>query len=263
MGNVRFRVAVLLSILVMELTWVAELHAATPADIIVLHDGVEAFCATAGPFGFEPPYSFTGTCSTPPPPIDQCVPDATRTRMTSIVVGYSVQNALPTARDTLTFESIFGRGANTDPPPLKNFPGVSGTGPVLNWSLAHRYYSAKFHTPATGKIGDISLAFESNDSRGCKNTNGSPGPCGQPFYNVSISRQCNDYNEATAIVGKNPNGSVNVVSDGQPHFRATMGYSSDPKTMANNTDYYLNIRLADASDYWRTAFMTWRGSVTP
>lgn len=42
MGNVRFRVAVLLSILVMELTWVAELHAATPADIIVLHDGVDA-----------------------------------------------------------------------------------------------------------------------------------------------------------------------------------------------------------------------------
>lgn len=234
---------------------------AEAACITVQHDGVAVFQATGGPFGFDGVYNYTGTCATPPPP-DQCVPDATRTRFTSMVVGYSVQNTQPTARDTLTFEPIFGRAANSDPPPLKLFPGVSGTGPVLNWSLAHRYYSAKFHTPATGRIGDITLAFESNDSRGCHNTNGSAGPCGQPFYNVSISRQCNDYG-ATAIVAKMPNGSASIVSDGQPHFRATMGYPQDPKTMANDTDYYLNIRLADPADFWRTAFMTWRGSLTP
>ena len=178
-----------------------------------------------------------------------CVPDATRTRMSTINVGYSVSNIGSLTVDATEFEGVFGRASVYDPTTLA-FPGVSGTGPVFHWIAPYMYYSARFHTPPGGHwIG--SLAFQSNDSRGCYNVGGSRGRCGQPYYDVSISHTCNDYSSSASYAH------TNVPSDQLPHLGWSQGYGDFD--LSPDTDYYLNIRMTDPADYWHTAYMIWYG----
>lgn len=180
-----------------------------------------------------------------------CVDDPQRIRMGNITVGYSVWNVGNLPVDATQFQPIFGRASVNDPVTIP-FTGISGAGPVLHWIYSHQYYSGVFHTPPVGRyVG--SLAFQSNDSRGCFDYNGHPSVCGQPWYDVSISRTCNDYSGSAAYV------SNNVPSDGQPHLRWSMGYVTGD--LQPNTDYYLNIRMHDPNDYWHMVYMIWYAGV--
>jgi hypothetical protein len=178
-----------------------------------------------------------------------CVTDPHRVRMFTTTVGYNVHNTGSLAVDATQFETIFGRASVSDPSTLP-FPGVTGTGPVFHWIFSGQYYSGWFHTPPTGRYTG-SLAFQSNDSRGCVNVNGTPGPCGQPYYDVSISRQCNDYGDSATYAV------LNAPSDGSPHLGWSMGYVSGD--LEPDTDYYLNIRMHDPADFWHMAYMIWYG----
>lgn len=178
-----------------------------------------------------------------------CVDDSQRTRMSTIGVGYSVNNIGNLIVDATQFQTIFGRGSVFDNTTVA-FPGVSGSGPVFHWLFSHQYYSGVFHTPPSGRyVG--SLAFQSNDSRGCHNLNGSPGPCGQPFFDVSISQQCNDYSDTANFV------TLHAYSDGMESLRWSLGFT--PTDLRPDTDYYLNIRMSDPNDFWPVSFMIWYG----
>jgi hypothetical protein len=180
-----------------------------------------------------------------------CVEDPERTRMLSIGVGYSVSNIGNLLADTTQFQTIFGRGSVLDTITYP-FTGVSGSGPVFHWIFSHQYYSGLFHTPASGRYTG-SLSFQSNDSRGCRNRNGSPGPCGQPFYDVSISSQCNDYSDTATFVA------LHAYSDGMPSLSWSLGFTETD--LRPDTDYYLNIRMTDPNDSWPMAYMIWYGWV--
>ena len=183
--------------------------------------------------------------------------DATRERLNSITVGYSVLNTGNLEIDAQQFEPMFGRGSTTDQPPYPiAFPGVSGTGPVIHWTMPNRYLSQSFLSLPSGQwLG--SITFQSNNSRGCFNTDGSPGPCGQPYMDVSISTLCNDFNPATALRVQ-----THMPSDGSTHFSWQQGFPSGGvyASLAPNTAYHLNIRFSDPNDYWHKVYVIWYGS---
>lgn len=221
---------------------------------IIQLNGVEQFqadrCAQAGFGGI---WNFE--TDAPPPPVG-CVPDAARTRMATVIAGYNGGRNFPQrTADATSLLNVFGWDAAANKPTDPTlFPyGVNGIGVVLN-ILRGKYLSFGFRTPSsyfkTGKW-QGTLAFESNLSQ--KN--------GNPKYNVAISSQCNDYADHALFVGKNPNGSLDVVSDGQPHMKFTQGLQAND--MQPNTNYFLNIRFADLTNFWPMCFMTWRMSSMP
>lgn len=178
-----------------------------------------------------------------------CVDDPHRVRMLTTTVGYDVHDTGDLLVDATQFEQIFGRASVSDPS-TSPFPGVSGTGPVFHWIFSGEYYSGAFHTPVAGRWNG-SLIVQSNDSRGCRNLDGSPGPCGQPYFDISISRQCNDYGDSANYVV------MNVPSDTMPHLLWSLGFV--PGDLRPDSDYYLNIRMHDPADFWHMAFMIWYG----
>lgn len=219
--------------------------------LIIQHNGIEQFQADIlAQGGFGGIYNFTD--NTPPPP-QGCVADPLRTRVTAITAGYNgIRNSPQRTADATSLLNVFGWDATANrPTDPALFPyGVDGIGVVLN-ILRGKYLSLGFRAPShafkSGKW-QGTLAFESNLSQGG----------GKPHYNVAISRQCNDYTDHVLFVGKNPNGSLDVVSDGQPHMRFTQGLQAND--IQPDTDYFLNIRLADPADFWPTCFLTWRMS---
>lgn len=228
----------------------------------IQHNGVNVFqadnCCT---FPAPNVINFTDNGPPPPPPPYVCVSDPQRQRLLSFSAGYSVTNTGNVTVDATQWTSLYGRARATDAPPFGPFPKVSGSGPVLHLSLAHYFESYQFHTPANdGKTYLYSLAAQSNNSRGCFNTNGSPGPCGQPYFDFSVSQTCNDYGPASHAV-------LHMPSDGQPHMRFYTAPSCTLATVSTgclpyDTDFMLNERFSDPADYWPKSYQIWYGAAT-
>jgi hypothetical protein len=173
-----------------------------------------------------------------------CVADPDRSRMQTIGIFYA--DGGDVIVDATRFDTIFGHVAEGSPVP---FPGIPGIGSIWHWTASGQYYSGAFLTPADMTIPHGSLNFQDYESRGCTNFDGSPGPCGQPFYDVSISTQCNDYGASAVYVA------LNVPSTGEPGLVWAM--NGTPGSLQPDTAYFLNIRMHDPADYWRSAAMIW------
>jgi hypothetical protein len=197
------------------------------AEFHVFHDGVEAFCATRGPMGFEAPYSFGGTCAPAPPPTG-CLAPAGLTRLMRSNITYGAQGSAARANVDLTeWANIWGHATPTDAG--RAWAGVSGAGPVIRAFGKHTFIAAHFNTGATAMY-QGSFAYQSN--------------IGGPDIDVVVSRACGDFASNAPM----PGCSVTMPSDGLPHLKYFSNAAPPGSTqcsLALNTDYWINIRMHD------------------
>jgi hypothetical protein len=178
-----------------------------------------------------------------------CTFDPDRAWMQTIDVGYGLLPGRLTV-DTTIFTTIFGRDSIDDPPIA--FPGISGTGPVLEWDTAGEFYAARFHTVKDVHDAGV-ISLQSFRSRGCFNRNGLPGPCGQPYFDLSISATCGDFGPTAKYL------TISAHSDDELGISWTQRIY--PNDLESDTDYYLNIRFHDPADSWSTVYMMWYANI--
>jgi hypothetical protein len=202
--------------------------AAQPDQIIVKHDGQQAFCATKGPIvmGFDPgPYNFTGTCESAPPPPGTCNGPAGLTRITRSNVTYGAVGSSARINVDLTeWNNIWGHGTNADA--VTPWPGVNGAGPVIRTFARRGFLAAHFNTGSHGVPTFGVIAYASN--------------IGGPDVDIRISRTCGDFSADTA----NPACLVQAASDDSPAIRWKFGAGNTGSycNLTPNTDYYINVK---------------------
>lgn len=116
MFEYRSRIAVLLSILIIECMWIAAAHA---ADFNVLRNGAPAFCAPALVVSGST-YDFRGDCGVTPPP-----DDASQLKRATVTYHEGIAQNV----DVTQFGNLWGRASAADP--IKPWPFASGSEPLV------------------------------------------------------------------------------------------------------------------------------------
>jgi hypothetical protein len=162
-----------------------------------------------------------GACTTPPPPPPTTCPDGRQTA--GSIEFYGCGTNCPSTlsgQDLTRFETIWGRYAPGQTPAV--WPGAHSYIYLLNFPRS-KYIAAKFHTPASG--GPTS------------------GWISMPEYfaadmAMSISTSCGDFGPAN-ISCFTPSVATHGI------VRWTFGANTTGCHLQPNTDYYVNVKLAN------------------
>lgn len=201
----RSRIAVLLSILIVECLWVAAAHA---TDFNVLRNGAPAFCAPALVVSGST-YDFRGDCGVTPPPSN---------RLTRANVSYPPSTAARSA-DLTRWEETWGRVVITSLG--EAWPKAGGAAP--QWTMrTNQMVCVPFTTTTVTGLSQLSMMSYYTASN----------------LDVSIARTCGDFGGEPAC-SKGPIGAY-----ASQFMLYRIGSSTSAFCgLAPQTVYYLNVRF--------------------
>lgn len=157
-------------------------------------------------------------------------PKGQRTRLIEADISYGAYPDKRTKVDVTKWEPVFGYNDKLAQPPPVAWPGITGASPVFHGFKRYNFIAIKFRTPAhvTGAKGRFT----------------NPSYVFGPPITMAISTSCGDFSEHLPTPGCLVE-NVYTSDDNLVGWKFTQNAPNDQCNLSPNTDYYVNIMLAD------------------